>query len=193
MPRPRSITDDQILQATLDVARRVGAEGVTFAAVGEACGLSGSTLVQRFSSKAGLVHAAFLYAWDGLDRETARLAEKAPRTPAGAVQLLVGLSGDYGDIDSYADNLLLLREDLRHADLRARGAAWGATLQRAVALCLGDLSDEPEALASLLLAQWQGTLTWWGFDPTRPIDKHVESQLLAFLAVFGRQKVSPAR
>ncbi|GHC64893.1 hypothetical protein [Limoniibacter endophyticus] len=46
------------------------------------------------------------------------------KSPKGAVELLVALSADYGAIDSYADGLLILREDLRDPDLRARGKAW---------------------------------------------------------------------
>ena len=44
--------------------------------------------------------------------------------PIDAIELLVGLSGQYDEIEQYAENLMILREDLRDPVLRARGAAW---------------------------------------------------------------------
>ena len=74
------------------------------------------------------MRATLHHAWDRLDERTARLGETTSRTPEGAIALLVELSRAYGDIESYAEGLLVLREDLRAAELRARGAAWKAAL-----------------------------------------------------------------
>ena len=84
--------------------------------------------MQRFGSKAGLKRSALLLAWDRLDQRTAALAAQAPPTPRGAIEILVGLSTDYGGVEAYAEGLLLLREDLRDPALRARGAAWKVAL-----------------------------------------------------------------
>ncbi|MGH6918444.1 MAG: TetR/AcrR family transcriptional regulator, partial [Geminicoccaceae bacterium] len=124
MPRPKTLPDAHVLQAALRLIHERGPDALTFAAVAQACGLSASTLVQRFKSKAGLVQSALLNAWDRLDDKTARLAAAAQKSPGGAIELLVELSRDYGGIESYAEGLLLLREDLRDPALRARGAAW---------------------------------------------------------------------
>jgi AcrR family transcriptional regulator len=48
MPRPRTISDEAILDAVLALAHRVGPARVTFAAAGAEVGLSAATLVQRF-------------------------------------------------------------------------------------------------------------------------------------------------
>ena len=77
--------------------------------------------MQRFKSKAGLVQSTLLHAWDRLDEKTAALAAAVPKTPEGAIELLVALSRDYGGIEAYAEGLLVLREDLRDPVLRARG------------------------------------------------------------------------
>jgi len=47
------------------------------------------------------------------------------------IELLVRLTGQY-DAHDYADQLRLLREDLRDPVLRARGQSWLATLTQAV-------------------------------------------------------------
>src|SRR5262245_59654217 len=103
-----------------------GPKALTFAALDRVCGLSASTLVQRFESKARLVRSSLLFAWDRLDARTAQLAAAVPKSPEGAIRLLTALSEGYGGIEAYAEGLLLLREDLRDPALRRRGAAWKA-------------------------------------------------------------------
>ena len=49
------------------MVRDAGPEALTFAAAAAESGLAASTLVQRFGSKAGLLRAALLRAWDLLD------------------------------------------------------------------------------------------------------------------------------
>src|SRR5687768_3996262 len=126
MPRPKTLPDREVLKAAYTLVHQQGPDALTFATLAQACGLSASTLVQRFKSKADLVRSTLSYAWDGLDEKTAAFSAKVPKTPAGAVQLLTLLSKDYGEIEAYADALLILREDLRDPALRARGAKWKA-------------------------------------------------------------------
>ncbi len=182
MPRPRTLTDQHLLDLVLKLIHAEGPEAATFAAVSKVSGLSGSTLVQRFSTKAAMLRQALLHAWDQLDAETAQLFETIPSTPQGAVALLAGLSGNYGDSAAvYADGLRLLREDFRDPVLRARGAAWRRALVKAVSGCFAN-AGRPEVTARLMLAQWQGSLLWWGFEADGPVVPYVESQLQEFLA-----------
>ncbi|MBX4956836.1 TetR family transcriptional regulator [Rhizobium lentis] len=181
MPRRRTLSDEQLLAMVLTVIHAEGPDAATFAAVAKASGLSGSTLVQRFATKAAMLRAALLYAWDRLDAETARLAGTVPKTPEGAVALLVGLSQDYGDdAAAYGEGLLVLREDFRDPVLRARGAAWGTALTAAIAQCFRS-APAPDTVARLMLAQWQGSLTWWGFGADGPVAAYVETELKRFL------------
>ncbi|MBX4869501.1 TetR family transcriptional regulator [Rhizobium bangladeshense] len=182
MPRRRTLSDEQLLAMVLALIHAEGPDAATFAAVAKASGLSGSTLVQRFATKAAMLRAALLYAWDRLDAQTAKLADTLPKTPDGAVALLVGLSQDYGDdAAAYGEGLLVLREDFRDPVLRARGAAWGTALTAAIARCFGS-ADAPETIARLMLAQWQGSLTWWGFGADGPVAAYVERELRRFLS-----------
>ncbi len=71
-----------MLDTALAIMRRQGPEALTFGRrFRPACGLSASTLVQRFESKARLIQAALSQAWDRLDRLTLELAESTPNTP----------------------------------------------------------------------------------------------------------------
>lgn len=180
MPRPKSLSDEAVLESALALMRTSGPDALSFGALARATGLSGATLVQRFGSKPALVRAATAYAWDRLDRATAEAAASAPDGAEGVVSLLVALSG-YGDIETYADNLLILREDLRDPALRARGRAWHAALVEAVA---ARLPRGRADFAPVILEQWQGSLLWWSFDPAEKVEHYVERRLRALLALI---------
>ncbi len=184
MPRPKTLPDKDVLDVALELIHERGPEALTFAGVAGACGLSSATLVQRFKSKAGLIQSTLLHAWDRLDEKTATLAALAPKTAAGAIELLVTLSRDYGGIESYANGLLLLREDLRDPALRSRGASWKAALCQALEDCFSEVPRAPHGIGLLMAAQWQGSLLWWSFDPQGGVESFVEDGLKRFVAAI---------
>ena len=192
MPRPKTLPDSAVLKAAYTLVHQHGPDALTFATLARACGLSASTLVQRFKTKADLVRSALSYAWDGLDEKTATFSAKVPKTPDGAVQLLTLLSKDYGEIEAYADALLILREDLRDPALRARGAKWKAVLTRALEECFDSVPHAPPGIGLLMASQWQGSLLWWSFDPKGRAEQYVEDNLEKFIsAIVGARQ--PAR
>lgn len=185
MPRPKTQSDEDVLAAANRLIHAEGPEALTFARLALACGLAPATLVQRFKSKAGLTQATLLHAWDGLDAKTARLAAEVPRTPKGAIRLLTALSGDYGEIETYAEGLLILREDLRDPVLRARGTAWRRALSQALDRCFADVPSVPAGIGLLMATHWQGSLLWWGFDPKEDVARFVEKSLKRFVAAIS--------
>jgi AcrR family transcriptional regulator len=182
LPRPKTVPDEIVLEEALAIMQAGGPDSLTFAALGQRTGLSASTLVQRFRTKEALSKAALVHAWDRLDRQTEEAAKACPGSPEGAVELLVRLSRIYGGMDSYADGLLLLREDLRDPDLRARGRAWAARLSAVLDRCFPGRAGTGRILAS----QWQGALLWWSFEQTGPIEDFVRKELGFFVgSVLG--------
>ena len=181
MPRPKILSDEDVLAVAHRLIHEVGPEALTFARLAEASALSASTLVQRFKSKAGLIQSTLLYAWDHLDAKTATLAAEMPRNPGGAVDLLVALSRSYGEIEDYANGLLVLREDIRDPVLRARGRTWKRSLSSALEACFADLPGTPPGIGLLLASHWQGSLLWWSFDPRGRVERFVEDSLLGFI------------
>jgi AcrR family transcriptional regulator len=186
MPRTKTLSDDKVLATALDIIHMRGPEALTFQSVAEACGLSAATLVQRFHSKAELKQRALFLAWDRLDEKTERLARDLPMTPAGAVDFLVALSGDYGGIEAYAEGLLVLREDLRDPALRARGARWQAALSAALDGFFASTPVAPAGIGLLLASHWQGSLLWWGFEPAETLGVYVRKSIEAFLDAILR-------
>jgi AcrR family transcriptional regulator len=186
VPRRKTLSDIDLLDRVLGLTRRVGPPGITFAAAAAETGLSGPTLVQRFGTRDGLLHAVLLRAWDLLDQRTGAAISAQPHTPAGAIAILVSLSGDFGSEEDYAEGLLVLREDLRNPELQARGARWGETLAKALGQCLADGDGPRLDLGWLLAAQWQGALAWWGFSRNGTPAEAVKRELRAFCRVIGR-------
>lgn len=183
------VSDDAVLDLALGIIHGNGPEALTFASLSEASGLSPATLVQRFRGKGELKQAALLLAWDRLDANTARLAGELPRTPEGAIGLLVKLSGDYGEIEAYAEGLMVLREDFRDPILRARGAKWRDELFAAIDGSFHMRDGWPAGMGALVATQWQGCLLWWAFDPKEPVGRFVERQLSGFIdSLRGRTK-----
>lgn len=183
MPRRKTLSDEEVLVAASRLLHEHGPDALTFESLGRACGLSPATLVQRFRTKAKLKQATLLHAWDGLDAKTAALAASTPKTPEGAIELLVGLSY-YGGIETYAEGLLVLREDLRDPVLRARGAAWKAALSAALDERFAGIAGAPRGIGLLMASQWQGSLLWWGFDPQGRVEDFVAAGLRGFVAAL---------
>lgn len=188
MPRPKTQSDEEVLEGALALMHEGGPEALTFARLAERCGLSPATLVQRFGNKVKLKQSALLLAWDRLDQQTTRLAATVSRSPDGAIELMVGLSEQYGGIESYAEGLLLLREDLRDPVLRARGAAWKKVLSGVLDECFAHVADAQVGIGLLAATHWQGSLLWWSFDPQQRVEDYVEDSLRAFVSALGVSK-----
>ena len=180
MPRKRTISDEALLDAAMGIVHTSGPAALSFQTLAAEVGLASSTIVQRFGTKAGLLRATLLRAWDHLDADTAAAIARAGPGRAGVVDLLVAVGGQY-DEDDYAEQLVVLREDLRDPVLRARGAAWIGTLAAAVEARLADAPGGADGLGELIVAHWQGTLTVWGFTRPAPVDETARRFLDALL------------
>lgn len=184
MARPRSISDEAILDATLGLMTRLGPEALTLALVGKEVGLVAATLVQRFSTKELLMRAALSRSWDALEEATATQDAAQPESFDGALGLLGALWPSSGDGPDYANGLLLLREDLRDPVLRARGVAWFDAL----ALALGRrITADPQArrrLGRLMVCQWQGAQIWWAFSRRGSAAEMIGNDLKDWLAAL---------
>ncbi len=178
MPRNRSIPDDAVLAAALDLVHAEGPAALTFGRLATRVGLAGSTLVQRFGNRSQLLQRTLLHAWDVLADATARADEAAGSGPSGVVDLLVMLSGQYSE-DEFADQLLVLREDLRDPVLRRRGQEWIDAVAGMVDRRLG-LSGASR-IGHLVVTHWQGALTIWGFTRPGPLPEVVRGVITDLL------------
>ena len=182
MARPRSQSDEALLDAALAILQAAGPDGVTFAAVSRrdrACpGDAGAALRLQAGPRQGGAAARL---GPASTRETEALAAATDETPAGAIALLVGLSADFPEGDAYADQLMILREDFRDADLRARGRIWGRRLREITAPRLAPAGMPDHDAARELTTLWQGAILWWGFERDGPAEAYVAALLGSWL------------
>ncbi len=183
MTRTKTQTDEQVLDVALALVGEGGIDGLTFSRLAQQCGLSAATLVQRFTNKPGLTQRTLLHAWEKLELRTRELAAATPRTPDGAVELLVGLSQQYDGVNSYGDGLLILREDVRDPVLRACGVAWVRELVAELEVRLSALSKAGAGFA--LAAFWQGSVTWWAFRAEPSLPTYLTDKLQEFISLLS--------
>ncbi|WP_040798060.1 TetR/AcrR family transcriptional regulator [Nocardia higoensis] len=182
MTRSKTQSDEQVLDAALALVREKGIGSLTFAGLADRCGLSAPTLVQRFATKTGLTRRTLLHAWDTLEARTRELIATTPRTPEGALELLIGLSRQYDESGTYGEGLLVLREDVRDPVLRRRGVAWEEEL---VAELDARLNSVAEGAGFALAAYWQGTVTWWAFRGEPSLETYLTDKLREFIALLA--------
>jgi len=188
MPRPRTISDEAILDAVLDLALRVGPARVTFAAAAAESGLAAATLVQRFGTKRELLLAADkrgVDLWVGaLDRSTA--ASPLARVVEG---LVLAVDPDTTP-EQMANSVAMLQLDLADPDFHAetlRGArAVRARIERdlGAALAAGELRSDTDVatLAKLVETTYHGAMIGWAIHRESTLADWMREQVEAVLA-----------
>lgn len=146
MARPKTIPDAVVHTEILRLLAAEGEAGLSFAAVGRACGLAPATLVQRFGTQAGMVLAAMHAGWDMAEMA---LAEAEAMAGKGVHQFLKALP----------DCTVLLTASRRDAGLRGRATEWRSKVEIVLAMRLGNGTKAGQA-AAMLFALWQGQGNW---------------------------------
>ena len=190
MPRPRTISDEAVLDAVLALARRVGPARVTFAAAAAESGLAAATLVQRFGTKRRMLLAADkrgVDLWVGaLDRSTA--ASPLARVVEGLVLAVDPVMTP----EQMANSVAMLQLDLADPDFHAetlRGArAVRSRIERdlAAALAAGELRPDVDvaALAKLVETTYHGAMIGWAVHREGTLADWMREQVEAVLAPY---------
>lgn len=190
MPRPRTISDEVVLDAVLALAHRVGPARVTFAAAAAETGLSAATLVQRFGTKRDLLLAADkrgIEQWVGaLDRSTA--SSPLARLVEG---LVLAVDPD-ATPEQMANSVAMLQLDLADPDFHAetlRGArAFRARIARdlSAALAAGELRSGTDvtSLAELVETTYHGAMIGGAIHREHALTDWVRHQVEAVLAPY---------
>jgi AcrR family transcriptional regulator len=187
MPRPRTISDEAILDAVLALAHRVGPDRVTLAGAAAEAGLSAATLVQRFGTKRDLLLAADkrgVDLWVGaLDRSTA--ASPLARVVEG---LVLAVDPD-ATPEQMANSVAMLQLDLADPDFHAetlRGArAVRSRIERdlSAALAAGELRSGTDVatLAKLVETTYHGAMIGWAIHRENTLAHWMREQVEAVL------------
>lgn len=184
MPRPRSITDEQILRAAIAAIGSHGPARLTLAHVAEEAGVSPAALIQRFGSKAALLSAV---AAAGAGRaeiafDDAQARGDGPLDTLG--EALVAFAGDVRDRTRFANHLAMLQLDLTDPELRRAAADQAAVVRRRIAellaqaIAAGQLDHhDTGCLADTVYTAYNGALITWAIDGTGPLGQWVRTRV----------------
>jgi AcrR family transcriptional regulator len=196
-PRPRTVSDEEILAATARMIGRVGPLRLTLAHVAHEVGLSPATLIQRFGSKRALLLAfarqgggddqAFM---DGLRAE----GRTALETARAFLLCFAGLAPSPKEM---ANNLAFLQIDLTDAAFHRITSRLFRSQHQALAGLLAEAQAEGElgpvdarALARVLLAVVNGSLLTWAVYRDGPAAQWLARDIDLALEPYRLRKLS---
>jgi AcrR family transcriptional regulator len=188
MARPRTIADADVLAAAARVVGRDGPAHLTLATVGAECGLSPSTILQRFDSKRGLLLALAAHGRDDVAAvfATARAREASPA--AAIVAALRDLAAPVARREELANHLAFLQLDLvdpefsRLALDHARAIEHELAALVDAAVAAGELrAGDARATARALHVTYNGSLLTWAIDPEGTLERRLRADLEATL------------
>lgn len=180
MARPRTTSDEAVLEAAARAIGRHGVAGLTLALVAREAGLAPATLLQRFGSKRGLLLAVAEQAAHTAGEPFARARRSAgPRTPALAVlsTALAALAAGVRSREEMANNLGFLQLDLAdpafhaHAVTHVRAVRTEITALLEEAVAAGELvtGTAVAALAEAVHVAYNGVLLLWAMAGDGPL------------------------
>jgi len=186
MPRPRTVSDEAILDAVLSLAQREGPARVTLAAAAREVGLSAATLVQRFGSKRNLLLEADKR---GVDLWVRALEGNETSPLARVVEGLVRAAGPDTTPEQMANSVALLQLDLAEPDFHAETLRGARAVRARIASSLADAltagelrpdTDAP-ALAKLLETTYHGAMIGWAIHREGSLQDWMRDQVSATL------------
>ncbi len=169
MGRPRTLSDEQVMNAVAIAVGRVGPHRLTLRDVAQEAGVSPAMLVQRFGSKRGLL-LGFLRAGGALD--SMRRAYTVAASPVeGLIDAVVATSGADLSPEEFANHLAFLHLDLSDPEFRAVLAEEEAEVRQELVAYLhaavehGELRPvEVRRLAAAVHAIWNGAQIAWAVE-----------------------------
>lgn len=168
MGRPRTVTDDGILDAAARIVTRLGPSGLTLAEVAHEAGLAAATLLQRFGSKRGLLLAL---AGRGANEVAEHFvaARAAHPSPLRALrEAMLAMAGFASTPEALANHLAFLQIDLQEPDFHRLALGHATRLGQEVHALLDAAVDAGELdacdtarLARAVQVAFNGSLITW--------------------------------
>jgi AcrR family transcriptional regulator len=192
MSRPRTRSDDDILDATAKVLLRAGPHAFTLADVAKEVGLAPATLLQRFGTKQGLL-VAFGRRASSVTPAFVERAEEGGRKGVRPLRAsLVELAAKVGRREQLANSLALLLEDVRVPPLREAAKKHAEAMEAAIAEHIEAAQARrelrrraaPVDVAHVVYAVWNGALVQWALRGRGGIEQWVGRAIDLALAPY---------
>ena len=193
-PRPRLVSDEEILAATARAIGRVGPVDLTLAHVAKDLGVSPATLVQRFGSKRRVLLALAKTGSAGVESCFAGAGGSSP------LQRLIGalasIAHSIGRPEEISNHLAFLQIDLTDPDFHALALAHARATQRHIQKLLREAVNGGELvrgcdvrqLARSLQALMSGSLLTWAVVRSGNGEAWLRRDLEAAVAPYRRKK-----
>jgi AcrR family transcriptional regulator len=191
-PRPRKVSDEELLEATTRVMGKLGPSQLTLSEIGAEAGVTAGALVQRFGSKRGLLLALSSRAAEGTPRLFESLA-RAHASPLEALRAYADCIAAMGESPgTLAHHLAYLQLDLtdpelyHHAREMAKAAREGIRHLLDDAVAGGELAPlaDSRALARAIQVTLSGSLLTWAFFREGTAGSHLRSDLETLLKPY---------
>lgn len=197
-PRPKTASDDEILDAAARVILRVGPTSLRLADVADEIGLAPATLLQRFTSKRALLLAVAAHGTKAMLDDFAARRRRAA-TPLDA---LLATSPKVRAITRsrkcLTNKLAFLQLGLSDPAFRRQLTTHNRVAQDQLRLLLDEaiVADElrpcdTHAIAHLLVALWHGSLLLWALTRSGNAEVYIRADVEAVLAPY-RTSATPA-
>jgi TetR/AcrR family transcriptional regulator, macrolide resistance operon repressor len=181
MPRPKLLSDDEVLDATRKVVQRRGPAQFTLADVAVEVGLARSTLIQRFESRDGLYRRF-------MERGTNRLQSDLDALPGGTKpqELWRFLHALVSVLKSERINeyLLMVVEEMSDPFLANLARRRVCLVREAVAQRLPETMVDRTEMARHLQAVMQGASMQWAVEREGELSHFVAVRLRTALALL---------
>lgn len=190
-PRPRTITDEEILAATHRTMCRLGPVKLTLSEVAKEARLSPATLVQRFGSKRRLLLAVATSAVDYVDECFVALRAQRSSPLAALIEAATEMARHTTSPEELANSLAYLQIDVGDPDFRkpmlemSRKTIEGYRSLLDAAVAAGELRPcDTQRLARAVSALSGGSLINWGVFQKGQAKTWVRADLETLLAPY---------
>jgi len=190
--RPRTVSDDDLINATVRIMSRLGPVRLTLAAVAQEAGVTAATLVQRFGSKRGLMLRISAAAAESGDACFAMMRAAHPTSPLSALLASAAAFAQMAATpEELANSLAFLQIDITDPEFHAHTldmskknvAGYRALLKDAIAA--GELKAHDTArMARAVNAMAAGSLINWAIFREGTAEKWVRRDVETLLAPY---------
>ena len=191
-PRPRTVLDEDLINATMRVMSRLGPVKLTLAEVAKEAGVTAATLVQRFGSKRAMMLKISSDAAGSADACFAMVRAAHPRSPLAAIYAAAtAMTEHMGTPEELANSLAFLQIDISDPDFHAHTlemskkhvAGYRALLKDAIAA--GELEPHDTLrMARAINAIAGGSLIAWAIFREGTAERWVRRDVETLLAPY---------
>jgi AcrR family transcriptional regulator len=193
-PRPRTVTDDDILAATARAMSKVPPTRFTLAEVAREVGLAPATLVQRFGSKRGLLLALSAQSAASMDASFEMVRQAHASHVEALLSAATAMARFSATPEELANSIAYLHIDLSDAEFHRHILESSRAMQRGYRSLLDDAMEahelipcDTERLARAVEAVAGGSLIGWAIHRKGKAETWVRKDLETLLAPYRRR------